>query len=171
MSSTDDREADGTARAQDPAPEAGPSQDVDERVTVTPRVREEGRQVREGARALVFKPSRLTIAVALVAVAGALPLLFSVPYFWLSLLIPIAIIVWVLRTRTTVDPDSLTVRTVASSRTVRWDDVRGLRLGKRSSVAAVLADETELTLAAVKVRDLPVLSLASGGRVADPVGD
>ena len=171
MSSTDDREADGTARAEDPAPEAGPSQDVDESVTVMPRVREEGRQVREGARALVFKPSRLTIAVTLVAVVGGLPLLLTVPYFWLLLVVPVAIIVWVLRTRTTVDPDSLTVRTVASSRSVRWDDVRGLRLGKHASVNAVLADDTELTLAAVKVRDLPVLSLASAGRVADPVGD
>lgn len=148
-----------------------PSQDVAERVDATPRVRDEGRQVREGARAVVFKPSRLTIAVAFVAVVGALPLLLSVPFFWLSLLIPIAITVWVLRTRTTVDPESLTVRTVTGSRTLAWDDVRGLRLGKRSSVNAVLADDTELTLAAVKVRDLPVLSLASGGRVADPLGD
>lgn len=161
MSSTDDREAESPARAGD----------VDARVVITPRVREEGRQVREGARALVFKPSRLTIAVALVAVVGALPLLLSVPFFWLSLLIPAGIVVWVLRTRTTVDPDELTVRTVTSSRTVRWDDVRGLRLGRRSSVNAVRTDDTELTLAAVKVRDLPALSLASGGRVADPAGD
>ncbi|SFN88320.1 PH domain-containing protein [Pseudonocardia ammonioxydans] len=161
MSSTDDRGTEGTARAGD----------VDARVVITPRVREEGRQVREGARALVFKPSRLTIAVALVAVVGALPLLLSVPFFWLSLLIPAGIVVWVLRTRTTVDPDELTVRTVTSSRTVRWDDVRGLRLGRRSSVNAVRTDDTELTLAAVKVRDLPALSLASGGRVADPAGD
>lgn len=157
MSSTDDREA-------------GPSPDVDERVAGTSRVREEGRQVREGPRSLVFRPSRLTIAVALVATTGALPLLLSVPYFWLSLLIPIAITVWVLRTRTTVDPDTLTVRTVIAARTVPWDDVRGLRLGKRSSVNAVLADDSELTLAAVKVRDLPVLSLASARRVADPLG-
>ncbi|MBC3193524.1 PH domain-containing protein [Pseudonocardia sp. C8] len=170
MSSTDDREADHVTRAGDPTPAPAPSRDVDLGVAATPRVRNEGRQVREGARALVFKPSRLTIVVALVAVVGGLPLLFSVPYFWLALVVPAGIAVWVLRTRTTVDPDSLTVRTVTGSRTVQWDDVRGLRLGKRSSVSAVLADDAELTLAAVKVRDLPALSLASAGRVADPTG-
>ena len=171
VSSTDDREADATTPVEGTAPDSAPSQDVDGRVVHTPRVRDEGRQVREGSRALVFKPSRLTIVVALVATVGGLPLFFSVPYFWLFLLVPAAVTVWVLRTRTTVDPRSVTARSVRGARTVRWDDVRGLRLGKRSSVSAVLFDESELVLPAVKVRDLPALSLASAGRVADPVGD
>lgn len=171
MSSTDDREAGTTAQAEDLAPVATGSQDVDGAVVPTPKVRAEGHQVREGARALVFTPSRLTIFVVLVTVVGALPLLFSVPYFWLALLVPIAIIGRVLWVRTTVDPDSLRVRSLRGSRTVRWDDVRGLSLARRSSVTALLADGTELVLPSVRVRDLPALALASGGRITDPVGD
>ncbi|BBG04143.1 MULTISPECIES: PH domain-containing protein [Pseudonocardia] len=171
MSSTDDREAAETTSAQEPTRAAEPVQQVDVGVAYTPRVRDEGRQVREGTRTLVFKPSRLTIVVALFATVGGLPLFFSVPYFWLFLLVPIAVTAWVLRVRTTVDPSTVAVRTVTGSRTVAWDDVRGLRLGKRSSVSAVLSDDDELALPAVHVRDLPALSTASGGRFADPVGE
>lgn len=171
MSSTDDRDAGAAVPAEGAGPAPATSQHVDARAIGTPRVRAEGHQVREGARALVFKPSRLTIAVVVVAVVGALPLLLSVPFFWLTLVVPVAIIGWVLRVRTTVDPDSLHVRSLRGTRTVRWDDVRGLSLGTRSSVTAVLSDGAELTLPSVRVRDLPALSLASGGRVADPVGD
>lgn len=154
----------GGVSSTDPSPADEPSQPVD----TGPTVREEGRQVRDGARRLVFTPSRLTIAAALVVCVGALPLLLSVPWFWLFLFLPLAVIGWVLRVRTTVDPDTVTTRSVTGSRTVPWDDVRGLRLGRRSSVSLVLADDREVALPAVYVRDLPVLSAASGGRFADP---
>ncbi|ANY09782.1 hypothetical protein AFB00_04135 [Pseudonocardia sp. HH130630-07] len=120
---------------------------------------------------MVFAPSRLTIVVALVFAVGGLPLYASLPWTAVLLLVPVAVAVWTLRTRTTVDPDSVTARTVTGSRSVGWDEVRGLRLGGRSSVSAVLADSSELRLPAVRVRDLPAVSLASAGRVADPVGD
>ena len=171
MSSTDDREAAETAPAGEPTSTAGPVQHVDVGVAYTPRVRDEGRKVREGTRRLVLKPSRLTIVVALFAAVGGLPLYFSVPYFWLFLLVPVAVTVWVLRIRTTVDPSTVAVRTLTGSRTVAWDEVRGLRLGKRASVSAVLSGDDELVLPAVHVRDLPALSVASGGRFADPVGE
>ncbi|MFP5072109.1 PH domain-containing protein [Pseudonocardia nantongensis] len=137
----------------------------------TPPVRDEGRQVHDGRRRLVFKPSRLNIAATLVVCVGALPLLLTVPFFWLALLLPLAVIGWVLRVRTTVDPDAVTIRSATGSRTLAWDDVRGLKLGRRSSVSAVLADDGEVVLPAVHVRDLPVLAAASGGRFADPAGD
>lgn len=137
----------------------------------TPPVRDEGRQVRDGGRRLAFAPSRLTIAAVLVVCVGALPLLLSVPYFWVVLLLPLAVIVWVVRVRTTVDADTVTIRSATGSRTLAWDDVRGLKLGKRSSVSAVLTDDSEVVLPAVHVRDLPVLAAASGGRIADPAGD
>lgn len=146
------------------------STDPSRRTDTGPAVREEGRQVRDGARRLAFTPSRLTIAAVLVVCVGALPLLLSVPFFWLSLVVPLAVVGWVLRVRTTVDPESVTVRSVTATRTLAWDDVRGLKLGRRSSVAAVLADGSEVVLPAVYVRDLPVLAVASGGRFADPAG-
>ncbi|MFP5020189.1 PH domain-containing protein [Pseudonocardia phyllosphaerae] len=181
MSSTDDRSDDhATPQAGAAAPQA-PSQDVDARadeiVAAAARVRDEGRLTGVGGRAIVFAHSRLTIAVVLVVVVGALPLLFSVPFFWVALLLPVAVIAWVLWVRTTVTPQHVQVRSVRGTRSVSWDDVRGLELGRRSSVVAVLAEGTEpaakppatrLTLPAVKVRDLPMVSLASGGRIPDP---
>lgn len=154
----------GGVSSTDPSPADEPSRPVD----TGPTVREEGRRVRSGTRRLVFAPSRLTIAAALVVCVGALPLLLSVPWFWLFLLVPAAVTGWVLRVRTTVDPDAVTVRSVTGSRTMAWDDVRGLRLGRRSSVSVVLADDVEVALPAVHVRDLPVLAAASGGRFTDP---
>ncbi|MEJ8278321.1 PH domain-containing protein [Pseudonocardia spirodelae] len=168
MSSTDDREPADPARTAAPPATAGPSHQVDSELAWTPRVRDEGRKVREGSRALVFKPSRLTIFAILVAVVGATPLVFSVPWFWLVLVLPAAAIAWILRVRTTVDPQRLTVRGATGSRSVDWDAVRGLRIGKRSQVRAVLDGDEELALPAVHVRDLPALSVASGGRFTDP---
>lgn len=171
MSSTDPSGgADAAEQAtppREPAEPAPPSHQVD----AAEAVRAEGRRVLDGTRRLAFRHSRLTIAAALVVVAGALPLLFSVPFFWLFLLVPLAVIGWVLRVRTTVDADAVTARSLTRTRTVAWDEVRGLRLGTRSSVTVVLADGDEVVLPAVHVRDLPVLAIASGGRFADPAGE
>ncbi|MBN9758025.1 Low molecular weight protein antigen 6 [Pseudonocardia sp. Ae406_Ps2] len=168
MSSTDDHAvpADTTSAAAPRATAA--SQQVDSELAWTPRVRDEGRKLRVGSRALVFKPSRLTIFAILVAVVGSTPLVFSLPWFWVVLVLPVAAIAWILRVRTTVDPETLTVRSAFSSRTVDWDDVRGLRIGSRSRVSAVLGEDDDLVLPAVHARDLPALSVASGGRFADP---
>lgn len=162
MSSTDDHAVPAdTASASAPRATAA-SQQVDSELAWTPRVRDEGRKLRVGSRALVFKPSRLTIFAILVAVVGSTPLVFSLPWFWVVLVLPVAAIVWILRVRTTVDPETLTVRSAFSSRTVDWDDVRGLRIGSRSRVSAVLGEDDDLVLPAVHARDLPALSVASG---------
>lgn len=173
MSSTDDRAVPADPTSADPQSAPGASQQVDGELAWTPRVRDEGRKLRVGSRALVFTPSRLTIFAILVAVVGSTPLVFSLPWFWVVLVAPVAAIAWILRVRTTVDPDTLTVRGAFSSRTVDWDDVRGLRIGSRSRVSAVLGEDDDLVLPAVHARDLPALSVASGGRFADPaaVGD
>ncbi|MEQ3548917.1 PH domain-containing protein [Pseudonocardia nematodicida] len=167
MSSTDDRET--AAPAPDPSESPVPTPVPD--LGSTPVVRDEGRKVRDGNRRLVFKHSRLTIFAALVATVGATPLIFSLPWFWLILVVPVAVIAFVLRVRTTVDPDTVAVRSATGSRSLAWNDVQGLKLGKRSSVSAVLADDSEVALPAVHVRDLPALAAASGGRFADPVAD
>jgi hypothetical protein len=83
--------------------------------------------------------------------------------------VPLGIVVWTLRTRTVVDAEGLRVRRVVGGRRVPWEAVSGLRLdGRRSRVHAVLDGGGELALPAVRVRDLPVLALASDGRVPDP---
>lgn len=119
---------------------------------------------------LVFRHSALGILAAALFLVCALPLMLSVPFFWLVLIVPIGFVVWLVRVRTTVDGQTVTTRTVAGTRRVAWDEIASLRLGKRSGLTAVLRDDTSLPLPAVHVRDLPALAVASGGRVSDPTG-
>ena len=119
---------------------------------------------------LVVRHSALGILAALLFCVCALPLMLTVPYFWLVLLVPIGFCVWLLRTRTTVDGDAVVTRTLRGSRRVGWDEITSLRLDERSRVSAVLGDTEELRLPAVRLRDLSALAVASGGRITDPAG-
>lgn len=116
----------------------------------------------------VFRISPLGILAALALAACATPVAFGAPWFVLIYLVPLGIILWVLRTRTVVDPEAVTVRRVLRSRRVPWADITSLRLGRKAKVSAVLANGAELPLPAVHVRDLPQLAAVSGGRLADP---
>jgi hypothetical protein len=116
----------------------------------------------------VFRVSPLTILFALALAVCATPVAFAAPFLWLVYLLPVAIVVWTLRTRTVVDAEGVAVRRFVGGRRVGWDDVRGLRIDDRSRVHAVVGDSDELALPAVNARDLPVLARASDGRVPDP---
>lgn len=89
---------------------------------------------------------------------------------WVALLlvVPIGLFVYVARTRTVADRDTVTARTLLGSETVRWDDIDGLRFGKGSSAYAHLKDGREVRLPAVTFATLPLLAQASGGRVPNP---
>lgn len=87
--------------------------------------------------------------------------------FWLAL-IPIAVIVWILRTQTTVSPKGLALRSTFSSRHIDWAELKGLSIPKRGYVRAHLADDTEVPLPAVSYDRLRDLVEASGGRIPDP---
>ncbi|WP_300016226.1 PH domain-containing protein [Pseudonocardia sp.] len=119
----------------------------------------------------VFQSSRLIILFAIVLAVCATPVAFGAPFLWLVYLAPIGVVVWVVRVRTVVDPDAVTVRRVVGGRRVPWDRISTLKLGDRSGVTAVLSDGAQLPLPAVRVRDLPQLAAASGGRLPDPAGD
>lgn len=112
-------------------------------------------------------PATAVLGAGLLAVA-ATPLALSAPGLPVIYLVPIALAVWVLRTRTTVDLNGIAVRTLFGRRAIPWDAVRSLRLDARSRVRAVLADETEVVLPAVRTRHLPVLAVVSDGRLTDP---
>jgi hypothetical protein len=112
--------------------------------------------------------SPLGVLAALAVAACATPAALGAPWFFLIYLVPIGIVVWVLRTRTMVDSGTVTTRSLLTRRRVRWDDIASLHLRPNGKVAAVLTDGTELALHAVRVRDLPVLAAASGGRLPDP---
>ncbi|MFR9800806.1 PH domain-containing protein [Pseudonocardia sp. RS010] len=117
---------------------------------------------------LSFRRSPLALAAAAFFLVTAIPFAFGAPWLWLAYVFPVAFTYWVLRVRTLVDAESVTVRGLLSSRRVSWAEISSLRLGKKSRVSAVLTDGTELPLPTVHVRDLPALAAVSGGRLPDP---
>ncbi|WP_214369595.1 PH domain-containing protein [Pseudonocardia sp. H11422] len=124
----------------------------------------------------VFRISPLGIFVAIALAFFAVPFAFGAPWLWLIYLIPTGIAVWILRVRTVVDQESVTVRRFLGSRRVRWSEISSLRLqpstrSRGSRVSAVLSDGGELPLPAVHVHDLPQLAAVSGGRLPDPAGE
>ncbi len=118
-----------------------------------------------------FHPSRLIIAAAVFLALCATPVAFGAPFLWIVYALPLGVVAWVLRTRTTVDAEAVTVRRLVGGRRVPWESISSLRLVDTTRVAAVLDDGAELPLPAVGVRDLPRLAAASGGRLPDPSGD
>ena len=114
----------------------------------------------------VFRIPPLTILGAVLLAVCATPVAFGAPWFWLVYLLPVAVVVWVLRVRTTVDEEALTVRRLVGSRRVPWSEIRSLHLRDKGGVRAVLTDGTELPLPSVRVRDLPQLAAASGGHLS-----
>jgi hypothetical protein len=103
----------------------------------------------------------LTIAMLSLVLAGP-------RWFALMLVVPVMLSVLIVRYRTTADGDTVTARTLLGSRTVAWDDVDGLRFGRRAWALARRRNGDELVLPAVTFSTLPELTAASGGRVPNP---
>ncbi|GAB3477947.1 PH domain-containing protein [Amycolatopsis cihanbeyliensis] len=122
-----------------------------------------------GRKAILRVPGIATLAVALLTVCVT-PAAFALPGLQALYLVPIALFVWILRTRTVADARGLTVRTVFGTRELPWSRLKGLSLTKRGKVRAVTTDGEEVALPTVRTRHLPVLSLVSEGRVGDPTG-
>ena len=116
----------------------------------------------------MFRVPGVAILAALLLAVCAAPVAFAAPGLAALLLIPLAIIIWVMRVRTTADADGLTVRGLISRKVLPWESLKGLRLTKRAGVKAVRSDDTEVGLPSVRVRHLPALSLVSRGRLDDP---
>ena len=118
---------------------------------------------------MVFRVPATAVLAALLLAVAAVPFAFGAPGFYVIFVVPIVAIAWIVRTRTTVDADGLTVRRVLTRRALPWSSLKGLRLTKRAGVRAVLTDDTEVALPAVRTRHLPALALISGGRLDDPL--
>jgi hypothetical protein len=116
----------------------------------------------------VFRNSPLAVLAAIAFMVCFTPVALTVPGMTVLYLIPIGMVFWVLRVRTTVDADTIAARGTLRTQRVDWADVTALRLRTRSRISAVLTSGTELPLPAVHVRDLPVLAMMSGGRLPDP---
>jgi hypothetical protein len=106
-------------------------------------------------------PVALLFVCAVPAAAASLWTLFL-------LLVPIAVAAWVLRVGLDVGDEGLTVRSVAAARTVPWDDLAGLRVGRRGELWLVTRSGSEVGVPVLRARDLPRLAQLSGGRIAVP---
>jgi hypothetical protein len=87
------------------------------------------------------------------------------------LIIPVLLSALIVRLRTQADDSGVTVRTLVSSRSVRWEDIDGLRFSRGSWGRAQLKDGHQLRLPAVTFATLPALTRASAGRVPNPYAD
>ncbi|HLS79334.1 MAG TPA: PH domain-containing protein [Nocardia sp.] len=118
---------------------------------------------------------RTVIRVTQLAYLGVVVLTLGVFLFvvgwpkvlWWLMLLPVAVIVWIARTRTVVSDSGLELRKVFSSRHLDWEQVKGVSIPKRGYVRAHLADDSQVPLPAVGYDQLRKLIKASGGRLPD----
>jgi hypothetical protein len=103
---------------------------------------------------------------------GLLALVLAGPTWCAALLvIPVVLSAMVMRYRTVAGPDTVIARSLLSSRTVRWQDVKGLQFTKSAWAKAELTDGSLLRLPAVTFATLPLLTAASEGRVPNPYNE
>ena len=117
---------------------------------------------------LVFRiPATALLAAGLIAICVT-PVAWLAPGLQALYVLPLGYAYWVVRNRTTATEDGLVARGVFGSTTVKWSELKSLRLVQKGWLKAVKEDDTEVTLPAVRFMHLPALSLISGGLVPDP---
>jgi hypothetical protein len=97
-----------------------------------------------------------------------LPVAFVSSWALLVLLVPALLALWVLRVGVSVGDDGIGVQSLVGGRLVRWDELTGIRVGRRGELWLVTTRGTELRLPVLRARDLPRLSALSGGRIDVP---
>jgi len=99
------------------------------------------------------------------------PVAFGAPGLQVLYLVPLALAVWLVRTRTVAGPETIVACRVWGSRQIAWSGLAGLRIDDRSRVWAVPHGGDEVRLPMVRARDLPRLAAMSGGRLPDPLAE
>lgn len=107
----------------------------------------------------------LVLVLAILAPVAQKPLALG----WL-VLIPVAFAWWVARTRTRVDDRGVRLTSWRGSRTVPWDEVRGVMFPRRG-FARLVTTSGERPMGGVSFNDLPRLARASRGRIRDPYSE
>ncbi|HEY7052038.1 MAG TPA: PH domain-containing protein [Mycobacterium sp.] len=123
---------------------------------------------RDGAARVVLRMSPVAHMASGFAALGLLALVLAVPWTAPLLVIPVIASVMIVRFRTVADERTVTTRTLLSSRSVDWADVKGLKFVKGAWARAELASGEDLRLPAVTFATLPLLAEVSGGRVPNP---
>jgi hypothetical protein len=124
--------------------------------------------VTESLKATFRRPLTALIGVFGLTVCVT-PVAFGAPGLQVLYLVPLGVAIWLVRTRTVVDRDTIVARRVVGSSRISWSDLHGLRIDDRSRIWAVLHGGEEVGLPAVRARDLPLLAALSGGRLPDPL--
>jgi len=109
--------------------------------------------------------NRIALVPAVVAVVCALPLATASPWLLFVLLLPAGWITYVMRSGVDVDDHGLTVRALFGSAHIPWTRITGVLIGKGQSISVATVEGTTVRLPNLRVRDLPRLYEATGGRL------
>ncbi|MGI5505223.1 PH domain-containing protein [Lentzea sp. CA-135723] len=117
---------------------------------------------------LVFRiPATALLAAGLIAICVT-PVAWAIPGLQALYVLPLGYAYWVLRNRTTVTEEEIVARGAFGTTTLRWTDVKSIRLVQKGWLRAVRQDDSEVTMPAVRFMHLPALHVISGGLVPDP---
>ncbi|WP_309148780.1 PH domain-containing protein [Saccharopolyspora gregorii] len=161
-SGADDSGTDGSGAGSSGTTEpAGPA--------ATPVPRAAGR-AKALPKSLTFQLTRTSLLAVFAVAISVTPIAFAEPFPQLlpTYLIPLALAYVIVRPRTVVTAERITVRRLFGRTGFGWDELASLRLDERRWVRAVLGSGAEIALPAIRVRDVGRLAELSGGRVPDP---
>ncbi len=109
--------------------------------------------------------NRISLIPAVVAVVCALPLATASPWLLPVLLLPVAWICYALRSGVDVDDAGLVVRALFGSVRIPWARISGVLIGKGQQLSVATVGGGAVRLPNLRVRDLPRLYEATGGRL------
>jgi hypothetical protein len=119
-------------------------------------------------RGIRFRQHGALAVAGLVAAVGALPVASSSWYLAPVVLIPLALVFWVLRSGTDADRSGLRVRALFGQRFIPWSEIEELAVDAHGRVVAVLPGHRSIRLNAVRPRDLPTLIEVGSQSAAPP---
>lgn len=109
--------------------------------------------------------NRIALVPAVVAVVCALPLATASPWLLFVLFLPAAWITYVLRSGVDADEDGLIVRALFGSIRIPWSRIAGVLIVRRQELSIATVEGSRVRLPGLRVRDLPKLYEATGGRL------
>lgn len=108
------------------------------------------------------------LAVAVVTLGLLTVVLTDPTWFGWLLLIPIGLSLAIIRFKTTADRETVTARSLLTSKTIPWSEIDGLRFERGKWAVAHRTTGEDVRLPAVTFATLPLLAEVSDGRVPNP---
>ena len=117
--------------------------------------------------ALRVRKSGALVVAALIAFVGTVPFAGSSWQLTPVILIPLAILLWVVRAGTDAGPGGLRVRALFGSTDIPWSRIDQLAPDRRGRVSALLTDGKVIRLTGVTTANLPAVIAAGGHELSD----